>query len=293
MVPASIVRDAPAKINLALHVTGRRADGYHELESLVVFTRFGDRISVAPDPVDSIALSGRFSRAVPDDGGNLVARARDLLRAALRCGDPVSIALEKNLPVASGIGGGSSDAAATLSALARLWAREPQEDIVRIAEELGADVPICLTARPLLARGIGHDIEPLASFPALAIVLVNPGLAVSTPDVFRALSSRENPPLPALPNLADFGTVISWLGTTRNDLQLSATTAAPVIGTVLDALAGSGAAFARMSGSGATCFGIFETEAAASRAAAAIHKQQPSWFVVSTRSTAPGEKFDG
>jgi len=293
VVPTSIVRDAPAKINLALHVTGRRADGYHELESLVVFTRFGDRISVARSHIDSIALSGRFATAVPDDGGNLVARARDQLRAALRRDGPIFIALEKNLPVASGIGGGSSDAAATLLALIRLWGEEPQHNIVRIAEELGADVPMCLAARPLLARGIGHELRPVPRFPALPMVLVNPGVAISTPDVFRALSSRENAPLPVLPDNPDFSTVISWLGTTRNDLQPAATNTAPVIGTVLDALAGSGAAFVRMSGSGATCFGIFETEDTASQAAATINRQQPSWFVVSTRSMAPGESFDG
>lgn len=292
MVPASIARDAPAKVNLALHVTGRRSDGYHELESLVVFTRFGDRISVANDDEDSIALTGRFADAVPADGGNLVARARDLLRAALLRGGPVSIVLDKSLPVASGIGGGSSDAAATLLALGSLWGRRTRDEIFRIAEKLGADVPMCLTARPLLARGIGHDIEPVAGFPALAMVLVNPGVAVSTPDVFRGLASRQNPPLPPLPEHPDFGTVLSWLGTTRNDLQLAAKNTAPVIGTVLEALAGSGAACVRMSGSGATCFGIFETGEAASRAAAAIAKQQPSWFVVSTRSTASGESFD-
>lgn len=293
MISASIVRDAPAKVNLALHVTGRRADGYHELESLVVFTRFGDRISVATDHRDSIALSGRFAGAVPNDGGNLVARARDLLRAARRRDGRVSIALEKNLPVASGIGGGSSDAAATLLALDSLWGAGDQDSIFRIAEELGADVPMCLAARPLLARGIGHDIKPVMRFPALAMVLVNPGVAVSTPDIFRALASPENPPLPALPECPDFGAVLSWLGATRNDLQVAATSVAPVIGTVLDALARSGSALVRMSGSGATCFGIFETEDAASRAAAAINKQQPSWFVVSTRSTASGESFDG
>ncbi|MGI6851344.1 4-(cytidine 5'-diphospho)-2-C-methyl-D-erythritol kinase [Mesorhizobium sp. 1B3] len=293
MVSASIARDAPAKVNLALHVTGRRADGFHELESLVVFTRFGDRISVATDDADSVALSGRFAGAVPNDGDNLVARARDLLRATLRRDGPVFIALEKNLPVASGIGGGSSDAAATLSALASLWGAVAQDQIFRIAGELGADVPMCLAARPLLARGIGHDIEPVARFPALAMVLVNPGIAVSTPAVFRALASRENPPLPALPEDPDFSAVISWLGTTRNDLQVAAASTAPMIGTVLDVLADSGAAFVRMSGSGATCFGIFETDDAASRAAAAINKERPSWFVVATRSTASGESFDG
>jgi 4-diphosphocytidyl-2-C-methyl-D-erythritol kinase len=293
VLPVSIARDAPAKVNLALHVTGRRSDGYHELESLVAFTRFADRISVALDGSDSIVLSGRFAGSVPTDGGNLVARARDLLRAALPHGDPVSITLDKNLPVASGVGGGSADAAATLLALARLWGMPAREVLVRIAGELGADVPMCLAARPLVARGIGHDVEPIENFPALALVLVNPGVAVSTPDVFRCMVSRENPTLPPLPENPDFGAVISWLGATRNDLQAAATILAPVIRSVLDALQACGASFVRMSGSGATCFGIFDTENAASRAAATIGRQQPSWFVVSTRSTASGESFNG
>ena len=292
MASISIARDAPAKVNLALHVTGRRADGYHELESLAVFTRYGDRISVRANGRDSIAVSGRFADAVPDDASNLVARARERLRGALHRHEPVSIELEKNLPVASGIGGGSSDAAAALAALSRLWNLQPNDELTRIAAELGADVPMCLAARPLIARGIGHEIETIADFPILHVVLANPGVAISTPDVFRALSSRDNPPLPALSGKPDFGTVLSWLEATRNDLQEAALALTPAIGLSLEALAASGAAFARMSGSGATCFGIFDTEAAASRAAAAIAGQQPSWFVVSTRSTASGESFD-
>jgi len=287
------VRHAPAKINLALHVTGQRDDGYHLLESLAAFTRFGDRVSVFASEADCFAVSGPFADAVPADGTNLVLRARDRLRnGSDPTGEPVSIALEKNLPASSGIGGGSSDAAATLKALARYWKFEDRSDLTSIATELGADVPMCLAARPLIARGIGHDIVSVENFPALWLVLVNPGVAVSTPDVFRALSSRGNAPLPVLPGGSDFSAVLSWVSATRNDLQAPAMTIAPAIGTALDALRQGGAALARMSGSGATCFGLFETEAAARHAAAAIGAGEPSWFVVSTRTTASGETFD-
>lgn len=288
----SIARNAPAKINLALHITGRRADGFHSLESLVVFTRHGDRIAVSAGRDDRFEVSGPFADAVPDDGGNLVLQARDRLRdgAGSVCG-PVAIRLEKNLPAASGIGGGSSDAAATLASLARLWGIG-EDHVAVAARRLGADVPMCLVARPLIARGIGHEIQEVGAFPALWLVLVNPGVPVSTPDVFRALSRRGNPPLPPLPRNPDFGSVLSWLAATRNDLEAPALTIAPPIAGALSALRRSDAVFARMSGSGATCFGIFATEASARRAAIAIGAAEPSWFVVSTRTTASGESFD-
>jgi molybdenum cofactor biosynthesis protein B len=206
-------RLAPAKINLALHVTGRRADGYHLLESLVVFTRFGDRLAVRPAQADTFSVDGAYGQGIPDDDGNLVLRARNLLRqAAGTATRPVAIRLEKNLPASSGVGGGSSDAAATLRALCRLWSIDPREETARgVAAALGADVPMCLSALPLVARGIGHDIVPLADFPALPIVLVNPGVSVSTPSVFSRLASRENPPLPPLPRFADADAVaVGW-----------------------------------------------------------------------------------
>lgn len=288
----SIAAHAPAKINLALHVTRRRADGYHLLESLAVFTRHGDSITVSASRNDSFVVSGRFADAVPDDDGNLVLKARDRLRdgGTPSCG-PVAITLEKKLPAASGIGGGSSDAAATLASLARLWAIA-DDRVAVAARRLGADVPMCLAARPLMARGIGHEIQEIHAFPALWMVLVNPGVPVSTSDVFRALSCRDNPPLAPLPHRLDLYSVLSWLAATRNDLETPAVTIAPPIVGALSALRRNGAAFARMSGSGATCFGIFATEAAAARAAMAIGAAEPSWFVVSTRTTASEESFD-
>ncbi|MDR6081539.1 4-diphosphocytidyl-2-C-methyl-D-erythritol kinase [Agrobacterium sp. SORGH_AS440] len=200
---AETVEAAPAKVNLALHVTGQRADGYHLLESLVVFTEAGDTIHIQDADVDSFSISGPFGDLLHagDGGNNLVTRARDLLRNALASmgqpAPPVAIHLEKNLPVASGIGGGSADAAATLRALLRHWRAGMTADrISSIALTLGADVPMCLESRSLIARGIGEDIEPVNDLPELFLVLANPLKAVSTPEIFRRLQNKANPPLP-------------------------------------------------------------------------------------------------
>ena len=278
---------APAKINLALHVTGRRADGYHLLDSLAVFTRFGDRLQIEPAERDEFSVSGHFAAGVPLDSDNLVVKARGALRqeAGPQRTLPVAIRLEKNLPIASGVGGGSSDAAAALNGLARLWKLDIDElGLARIGLALGADLPMCLTAKPLIARGIGDELSPLAEFPALALVLVNPGATVSTPEVFKALSRRDNEALPPLPSRLDFHTIRNWLETTRNDLEPAARAIQPAVGEALQALKKAGAAFARMSGSGATCFGLFETGNVAKRAAIDIRGRHPGWFVAATRS---------
>lgn len=274
---------APAKINLALHVTGRRADGYHTLESLVVFADVGDRLTVSPAAEDGFAVTGPMAAAVPTDEGNLVVRARDRLRAVHPSAGPVSILLEKRLPVASGIGGGSADAAAALRALARHWRFDVTTDEIRvIAAELGADVPMCLDGRPLVASGVGDRLAPLAAFPFLSMVLVNPGVAVATADVFRALERRDNPPLPALPDEIDRPGLSAWLEATRNDLEAPARAIAPAIGDALAALADAGATFVRMSGSGATCFGLYPGMQDARRAADALLRRRPGWWVEAT-----------
>ncbi|MDX8499199.1 4-(cytidine 5'-diphospho)-2-C-methyl-D-erythritol kinase [Mesorhizobium sp. VK4C] len=278
---------APAKINLALHVTGRRADGYHLIDSLAVFTRFGDRLQIELAERDEFSVSGPFAAGVPLDGDNLVVKAREALRreAGAQPMPPVVIRLEKNLPIASGVGGGSGDAAAALNGLSRLWGLDIDEaGLARIGLTLGADLPMCLKAKPLIARGIGEELSPLAGFPALALVLVNPGVAVSTPDVFKALSRRDNDALPPLPSRPDFHTIRNWLETTRNDLEPAARAIQPAVGDALKALKKAGAAFARMSGSGATCFGLFETGNVAKRAAIEIRSRHPGWFVAATRS---------
>lgn len=281
---------APAKLNLALHVTGRRPDGYHLLDSLVAFTRFGDRVTIAPSDEDRFEITGPYAEGLPVDDGNLVVRALKAMRAEFGRPDPVHITLEKNLPVASGVGGGSSDAAAVLRGLARLWDLTPDESrLARIGLGLGADVPMCLAARPLLARGIGEEITPVDGFPSLGIVLANPGVALSTAAVFGALVSRNSEPLPPLPGQLDFHTLCNWLETTRNDLEAPAHSLEPAIGETLAALRKAGAHFVRMSGSGATCFGLFESGNLAKRAASEIRKRRPGWFVAATRNTISGE----
>ncbi|MER8985046.1 4-(cytidine 5'-diphospho)-2-C-methyl-D-erythritol kinase [Mesorhizobium sp. M0843] len=286
---------APAKINLALHVSGRRADGYHVLESLVVFTRFGDRVEIEPADADRFSVSGRYATSVPIDDSNLVVKAREALRrqAGQQSTPPVAIRLEKNLPVASGVGGGSSDAAAVLQGLVRTWGLDIGEaELSRIGLTLGADVPMCLAAKPLVARGVGDELSLVPDFPALALVLVNPGVAVSTPDVFNALEKRDNEGLPPLPRAFDFHSVRNWLEITRNDLEEPAQAIQPPIGRALSLLNRAGSGFSRMSGSGATCFGLFETGNVAKRAAAEIRSREPEWFVAATRSIA-SEGADG
>jgi 4-diphosphocytidyl-2-C-methyl-D-erythritol kinase len=270
-----------------LHVTGQRADGYHLLDSLVVFTQAGDHLTVRSSESDSFDISGPYARELSGDADNLVTRARDLLRELSGTNFAVDIELEKNLPIASGIGGGSSDAAAALRALSELWnVLVPAQPLADAALSLGADLPMCLTARPLVARGIGDVIEHVTGLPRINMVLVNPGVAVPTPSVFRALESRNNPPLLALPSQPAFADLVAWLAHhTRNDLEAPALSIAPVIGEAIGALRANGAALARMSGSGATCFGLYADEDEASRAAASIAKAHPSWYVVATQTT--------
>lgn len=270
----SVTEAAPAKINLALHVTGRRADGYHLLDSLVVFTALGDRVTIEPDGTGPhLEITGPFAGALPVTEDNLC------LRAARAIGGTGTITLEKHLPIASGIGGGSADAAAVL----RAYGVRPAHP-----EALGADVPVCLAARPARMRGVGELLDDVPPLPVLPLVLVNPGVAVATPTVFAALGCTDNPPLPDLPagGALTRAALLDWLAGTRNDLEPPALALAPVIATALDALRGAGAAFARMSGSGATCFGIFTDAAAAETARARIAAAHPGWWVAATETLA-------
>lgn len=267
-LPRACVEQAPAKINLCLHVTGRRPDGYHLLDSLVVFTELGDRVTVAPGPL-SLAVTGPFAADLAGDEDNLC------LRAARSVGADCAITLHKALPVASGIGGGSADAAAVLRALRRSPA-DPAG--------LGADVPVCLASVPARMTGVGEAVEPLPGLPALHLLLVNPRVAVSTPAVFRALERRDNPALPDLPASPDAAALLGWLHGTRNDLQAAAIGMAPAIADVLAALRDAGAQLSRMSGSGATCFGVFADAAAAQAARDAIARARPGWWVAQTRT---------
>lgn len=280
-----IVEDAPAKINLSLRVIGRRADGYHELQSLVVFAQAGDSVSAETAGALTLDLRGPFAPALGGDPDNLVLRAARLLRERTDARAGARLTLEKNLPVASGIGGGSADAAAALRALVRLWGVDPGVAALgEMAAALGADVPVCLDARPAMMWGTGADIARLKALPRFHLVLVNPGVALATAEVFRALASpplAHAPEAPALPSFATLDELIGWLAGAANDLEAPAQALAPEIGTALAALtASAGCRLARMSGSGATCFGIYADEAAAKAAAASIARAHPGWWAV-------------
>lgn len=255
---------APAKINLTLHVTGQRDDGYHLLDSLVVFADIGDRLRLTAAPQMTMEVTGPFAQGVPADERNLVWRAADL------AGWRGHVQLEKNLPHGAGIGGGSSDAAAVLRALGG----------GDHALALGADVPVCLSTAPQRMRGIGEVLDPVPPLPETQIVLVNPQVVVPTGPVFAALASKCNGPMPdAVPSFDTVGALGQWLGQQRNDLEPPARAIAPQIGAALAAL--EGAVFARMSGSGATCFGLYAQGAA--EAAAQIARRHPGWWVASGR----------
>jgi 4-diphosphocytidyl-2-C-methyl-D-erythritol kinase len=282
---------APAKINLALHVVGRRADGYHLLDSLVVFADIGDTVEALPGTASSprLAVEGPFGAALPADDDNLVLKAARLHRQ-LRPGPPLDWRLVKRLPVASGLGGGSSDAAAALRLLASLAdARPDAEEWTAIALKLGADVPMCLRAAPLRARGIGEAIADWALPAPVPLLLVNPGVAVSTPRIFGRLERRANPPLPdPLPAFSDLASLAAWLkAATRNDLEPPAIAEAPAIADALALVSDqAGALLARVTGSGATVFGIFSDAGAAEQAAEAIRAARPGWWVTAAEAAA-------
>ncbi|VVT03225.1 4-diphosphocytidyl-2-C-methyl-D-erythritol kinase [Sphingomonas sp. EC-HK361] len=271
-----IVETAPAKINLALHVRGRRPDGYHEIETLFAFCRDGDSVSVASAGQNSFAVTGPFAAALDGDGENLVIRAALAFAAVFAPATAHAIVLDKHLPVASGIGGGSADAAATLRALASLHGvprAEPK--FVDIAKSLGADVPACLAGVAALGRGRGDDLVAVEGLAGLPVLLVNPGAAVSTAQVFRAWDGIDRGAL-------DWsGDPIAAAGRSRNDLERIARAIVPTIDAVIGVLsAASGARLVRMSGSGATCFAIFEDREQVAEAARVARSR--GWWCLET-----------
>jgi 4-diphosphocytidyl-2-C-methyl-D-erythritol kinase len=284
-VPSRTEAFAAAKINLFLHVGDKRADGFHELESLVVFADAGDALVFAPADELSLTLSGPFARGLEAENDNLVLRAARAL--APRRG--AAITLTKSLPVASGIGGGSADAAAALRGLNDLWVLGKSVDELRVlAETLGSDVPVCVESRPAWMEGRGERVTPARGVSAMAMVLVNPGVAVPTAAVFRALKTRRGvSTVDQTVDMRDARTLIAFLRTTGNDLEAPAREVAPAIGEVLGEIARMpGILLARMSGSGATCFGLFEDDAAAEMAAIALGHSNPDWWVQATRILA-------
>jgi 4-diphosphocytidyl-2-C-methyl-D-erythritol kinase len=285
---------APAKINLTLHIAGRRPDGYHDLESLVVFARLGDTLSFAPGRALALAVRGPTAQASGAIGDNLVLRAARALAERVDGLKLGRFELAKRLPVAAGLGGGSADAAAALRLLARanrLAADDPR--LLDAARATGADVPVCLDPRPRVMRGIGDVLSGPIDLPRLPAVLVNPGVAVPTKDVFAAWRLHR-PEQTTQNSLMDFAAhaarprrkpheVIEALATCRNDLEASAMSIAPVICDVLDGLrALAGCRLARMSGSGASCFGLFGTARAATAAAHMLRAKNPKWWVRAT-----------
>ncbi len=259
--------DAFAKVNLHLHVTGRRADGYHTLDSLVVFADAADRVAVAPDAALSLALSGPFAAGLAGEADNLVLRAARALAAAHGIASAARITLDKHLPVASGIGGGSADAAAVLRALAVLWGVAVPD---AVALSLGADVPVCLAGSACVMRGIGEELRPAPALPPCGLLLVNPGVALPTAEVFAARMGGFSAAAALPAGWADAAAMARDLRDLGNDLEVPAIRLRPVVAEVLAALRGTGALLARMSGSGATCFGLYPDAIAAATAARAL-----------------------
>jgi 4-diphosphocytidyl-2-C-methyl-D-erythritol kinase len=267
---------APAKVNLCLHVTGRRADGYHLLDSLVVFVGVGDRVTVAEGSGLSLDISGPEAASLAAEPDNLVLRAAQAMGIT-----DAALGLWKVLPLSSGVGGGSADAAATLRALS-CWSGRMLPSAGQVLA-LGADVPVCMAGQPARMRGVGEDLSPLPALPPIWLVLVNPRVPVATPQIFAALTRRDFPPVPDLPRLALHSAVAlaGWLSDqTRNDLVAPALQVVPLLSGVQAALAATpGCLLARMSGSGGTHFGIFATEAAARAAEQALRRAHPGWWI--------------
>ncbi len=277
---ADLLREkAPAKVNLTLRVVSRRADGYHELESLVAFADLADVVTFDPDAPPDIDVKGPFAAATGPAGENLVLEAARLMRV-----DRGRFTLEKNIPVAAGLGGGSADAAAALRLIARERSSDTNNPRIRdAARQCGADVPVCLVPKAQIMRGIGDVLSPPIAIPQLPVVLVNPYVELATRDVFGALQETDRTDAPIVEVPSERDGFVAWLGERSNDLTRAATTHVPAIGEMLDLLAAlPGCQLARMSGSGATCFGVFGSADQVRLAAERLQSQRPEWWVNQT-----------
>jgi 4-diphosphocytidyl-2-C-methyl-D-erythritol kinase len=287
-LPDPIFESAPAKVNLTLRVLGRRSDGYHEIESLVAFARCGDTLSFSPGGELALTVRGPSAALAGENADNLVLKAARALAARIPDIGLGTYHLEKSLPVAAGLGGGSSDAAAALRLLARANRLPPDDPMLyAAARETGADVPVCIDPRARMMRGIGDVLsKPLELLP-LQAVLVNPGAALATQAVFAAWRPHAVLPIPAdvdeIARMTSRKQLVQFLSMQRNDLETVAVGLAPVVADVLAALRGlPGCALARMSGSGSTCFAVFSSAAQAITGAEALHAQYPAWWVRAT-----------
>jgi 4-diphosphocytidyl-2-C-methyl-D-erythritol kinase len=283
--------EARAKVNLTLRVNGRRSDGYHDLESVVAFADCADRLTLTPGPDLELKMSGPLAQACGETSDNLVLKAARLLSERVPDLKAGIFSLDKVLPVAAGIGGGSADAAAALRLLAQLNGLALDDPrITEVAQLTGADVPVCVRSLACVMTGVGETLQPL-DLPTMPCVMVNPCVPVATRDVFNALGLRNGELLVGAADVLlqdsswpdEGGSLEEWveaLAANSNDLEAPATRIEPVIGEVIAALNGTnGAWLARMSGSGATCFAIYENTAEARRAAEKIRRQQPGWWV--------------
>jgi len=270
----------PAKVNLTLHVTGQRDDGYHLIDSLAVFADVGDRLRITLPGEHGLTVEGPMADGVPVDDSNLV------LRAARLTGVRADFMLEKHLPSAAGLGGGSGDAAATLRILAGFAGRPVPGNGI----ELGADLPLCMLGHAARVSGVGDVVTPLRDLPTLDAVLVNPNLPVLTSQVFARLEQKQNPEMPEqIPSFDSATDLIDWLSGQRNDLEAPAIEAEPVIGQVFETLQKTpGCQLTRMSGSGGTCFGLYQDAETAGSAAGRLQEAYPGWWVAVTRLNAPG-----
>ncbi|WP_457646464.1 4-(cytidine 5'-diphospho)-2-C-methyl-D-erythritol kinase [Profundibacter sp.] len=267
---------ASAKVNLTLHVTGRRADGYHLLDSLVVFADVGDVVTTVDGAGLTLDVTGPEAGDVPSGESNSILQAARFLGV-----DDVAFSLEKHLPTAAGIGGGTADAAAALRAVAQLRGVDMPADVL----PLGADVPVCLRGCSTRMSGIGEELADVDGLPDIWAVLVNPRVGVSTPEVFKRMQRKDNAPMPdQIPAFETVRDLAGWLAEQRNDLEAAAIEVQPEVAKVLVALRRvKGQLLTRMSGSGATCFAIFGDEQSAKGAAQEISTQHPEWWVRNTR----------
>ena len=284
---ATLLERAPAKINLTLRVCGRRADGYHELESLVAFADVADNLKLRPDPEDRLEVTGPFAGMSGPSSENLVLKACAALRDRFGSLKGGYFLLEKNIPVAAGLGGGSSDAAAALRLLARANGLSLDDDrFMSAARAVGADVPVCLDPRPRSMRGVGEVLSRPLDLPPLPAVLVNPGMPLATRDVFARMTIEQRTrSVGDIPR--EFDTLIEFLKRDGNDLTTAASACAPIITEVLDTLQSLPAVqLARMSGSGATCFALFRTPTEAAAAAQRLSEKKSWWL--RTTSLGPG-----
>jgi 4-diphosphocytidyl-2-C-methyl-D-erythritol kinase len=287
------IEKAPAKVNLTLHVVGRRPDGYHDIESLIAFAAVGDTLTLTPDDRLSLVVLGPGARACGDISENLVLKAARALAQRIEGLKLGLFLLSKRLPIAAGLGGGSSDAAAALRLLAHANGLVPGDARVwEAAKATGADVPVCLDPKPRVMRGIGEVLSSPIAIPLIPAVLINPGFTLGTTDVFasfdHASPNRNSAPLTAPPEklsavAAERSSFLSAMASERNDLERTAIQLQPVIARVLELLRSQpGCAVARMSGSGATCFGLFASRASTRAAARGLREAYPGWWVRAT-----------